>query len=68
MPGNYNDGDDYTIPEQIVFANFMTCELKKNNIPHAFNSDVHFYDRENLMWINVMLPVASEIVSPTCAP
>jgi hypothetical protein len=68
MPGNYNDGDDYTIPEQIVFANFMTCELKKNNIPHAFNSDVHFYDRENLVWINEMLPVASEIVSPTCAP
>ena len=51
MAGNYNKGDDYSIDEQVNFANFVTCELTKNNIPFAFNSDVKFYDRLTNNWI-----------------
>lgn len=72
MPGIYSEkwqgGKDgeYTISEQVVFANFVSCELKKNNIPHAFNSDQHFYDRENLKWRDEMLPVLNTILEPRC--
>lgn len=51
MAGNYNDGDDYSVKEQVIFAHFMVSELKKAGIPFAVNADTHFYDRENKTWI-----------------
>lgn len=57
MAGNYNDGDDYSVKEQVIFAHFMVSELKKAGIPFAVNADTHFYDRENKTWIKKMLPL-----------
>ena len=61
MAGNYNDGDDYTIEEQVVFAEFMTKSLSDSGIPFAVNSDTKFYDRENNQWIEEMQPVFKAI-------
>ncbi len=66
MPGNYNKGDDYSIQEQLKFAEFVTCELTKNNIPFAINSDTKFYDRINSKWIKSRLPVLKKIISANC--
>lgn len=44
MPGNYNDGNDYSIEEQQVFASYMTSRLTEAAIPFAVNSDTKFYD------------------------
>lgn len=57
MPGNYNDGNDYSIQEQVVFSQFVSCALTKENIPFAVNSDTKFYNRETNKWIDEMLPV-----------
>lgn len=57
MPGNYNDGDDYTIEEQVVFASYMTQQLTNAGIPFAVNSDTKFYDRKSNGWIPEMMPV-----------
>lgn len=57
MPGNYNDGDDYTVQEQVVFASFMKEKLAETGIPFAVNSDTKFYDRERNVWIEKMQPV-----------
>lgn len=57
MPGNYNDGNDYSIDEQKVFASYMTSQLTKAGIPFAVNSDTKFYDREKNIWIEEMQPV-----------
>lgn len=57
MAGNYNDGNDYTIAEQVKFASFMVQSLTKAGIPFAVNSDTKFYDRENHVWIDKMLPL-----------
>lgn len=57
MPGNYNDGNDYTIEEQVSFATFMTQSLSKSNIPFAVNSDTKFYSRRTNQWIEDMKPV-----------
>lgn len=61
MAGDYNDGNNYTINEQIVFASFMREELDKAEIPFAVNADTHFYDRETDNWIDVMMPVFKSI-------
>ena len=61
MPGNYNDGDDYSIEEQIEFASYMTKQLSNANIPFAVNSDTKFYDREKNKWITKMQPVFNTI-------
>lgn len=61
MPGNYNDGDDYSIEEQVVFAEFMTSALVDAQIPFAINSDAKFYDRETNNWIDHMQPVFNAI-------
>ncbi len=66
MPGNYNDGDDYTIEEQVAFASFVTFELEKYNIPFAVNSDTKFYDRETNTWIAERMPVLQAILHPDC--
>lgn len=57
MPGNYNDGNDYTIEEQVEFASYMTQQLTNAGIPFAVNSDTKFYDRETNEWIEEMQPV-----------
>lgn len=57
MAGNYNDGNDYTIEEQVNFASFMVQSLTGAGIPFAVNSDTKFYDRENQVWIDKMRPL-----------
>lgn len=57
MPGNYNDGNNYTVDEQVTFAKFMTKSLSDAQIPFDINSDAKFYDRENNKWIQKMQPV-----------
>ena len=57
MPGNYNDGNNYSIEEQIIFSEFMRKSLDDANIPFAVNADTVFYDREKNLWIDEMMPV-----------
>lgn len=66
MAGNYNKGNTYTVAEQIVFANFVTCELTKNQIPFAFNADHKYYDAQKLTWIDSVKPVFDEILQTNC--
>lgn len=61
MPGNYNNGNDYSIKEQCAFASFMVSELKKAGIPFAVNSDTKYYDRAANEWIPKMHPVFKTI-------
>ena len=61
MVGNYNDGNDYTVEEQVVFATYMTEQLSKAGIPFAINSDTKFYDREKNTWIGSMKPVFNTV-------
>lgn len=61
MPGDYNDGDNYSVEEQAIFAKFVSSELDKVNIPFAVNSDTKFYDRQNNRWYDQMLPVLNAI-------
>lgn len=57
MPGDYNDGNSYSISEQMVFAAFMCDSLDAVGIPFAVNSDTKFYDRESGQWIENMKPL-----------
>lgn len=57
MAGNYNDGDDYSMEEQIRFANYMVTQLEAAKIPFAVNSDTKFYNREINEWIVAMKPL-----------
>jgi len=66
MPGDYNDGDNYTVQEQIVFATFMSCSLRKKLIPYAVNSDTKFYDRTNNTWVGNISPVVDAFLNPVC--
>lgn len=61
MAGNYNDGNDYTVEEQVVFATYMTEQLTKAGIPFAINSDTKFYNRETNTWIETMKPVFNTV-------
>ncbi|MPN35119.1 hypothetical protein SDC9_182614 [bioreactor metagenome] len=56
MPGNYNDGNDYSVNEQVQFAKFMVQQLNKAGIPFAVNSDTKFYNRESNTWVENMKP------------
>ena len=49
MPGNYNDGNDYTIEEQVVFSSYMTQQLTNAGIPFAVNSDTKNFMTESLI-------------------
>jgi len=66
MPGNYNKGDDYTVAEQVAFATFMGCALRKAGIPYAINQANKFYDEEAGRWRGEMLPVVKAAVRPRC--
>ena len=57
MPGNYNDGNDYSVSEQSVFASFVKQQLTAAGIPFSVNSDTKFYNREKNTWIESMQPV-----------
>lgn len=61
MPGNYNNGNDYTVNEQVKFATFMTNQLIAAGIPFAVNSDTKFYNRETNKWVKKMQPVFKAI-------
>lgn len=61
MPGNYNDGNDYTIAEQVVFSQYMTQQLTQAGIPFAVNSDTKFYDRLQNQWVKEMIPIRDTI-------
>jgi hypothetical protein len=67
MPGNYLEGNDYSVEEQIVFARFVSCELAKISVPHSVNADVRFYDTATKKWVPELLPVVQEVVKPDCA-
>jgi len=62
MPGNYNKGNDYTIKEQIVFAQFVVGELRKADTPFAINSGKFFYDYETGTWDTVYKPILDIIL------
>lgn len=57
MAGDYNDGNHYSVEEQIVFASFMKQQLTQAGIPFAVNSDTKFYDREKNIWVETMQPL-----------
>ncbi len=61
MAGNYNDGNEYTVPEQMTFAAFLAETLADAGIPFAVNADTHFYDREKNRWIDEMQPLFQTI-------
>lgn len=62
MPGDYNEGDTYTIEEQVAFASYMTQSLTDAGIPFAVNADQHFYDREQRKWLEDMQPVLRQFM------
>lgn len=68
MPGDYNNGDNYTVAEQLVFGGFMSCELSKAYIPFAINADHKFYDATTNQWISSLQPVVIEILNPSNCP
>jgi hypothetical protein len=71
MAGNYNHGNDYSIPEQVAFASFVARELAKNEIPWSINADNKFYDFEKKKWFNegslAGIPIRDVILDPNKA-
>ncbi|WP_408625490.1 cellulase family glycosylhydrolase [Crassaminicella thermophila] len=63
MPSNYNDGNDYSINEQVKFAKYMSKQLYNVGIPFAVNSDTKFYNREFNKWVEETQPVFESIFS-----
>jgi hypothetical protein len=64
MPSDYNHGNDYTIKEQVKFAHFMSCALRKYHIPFAINADGQFFDCKSKKWRKKRLPVLRAIFQP----
>ena len=56
-PGNYNDGNDYTVSEQMEFASFVVSALNSKRIPFAVNEGSKYYDYSDNRWIKEMLPL-----------
>jgi Cellulase (glycosyl hydrolase family 5) len=52
MFGNYNEGNNYNINQQIVFAKYVNTKLRQLNIPYAINSDRIFIDIDKGDYIN----------------
>ena len=50
MPGNYNHGDNISIPQQVAFSRFMSCSLLHARIPFAINAGHQFYDYTTHQW------------------
>ena len=79
MPNNFNTNPqgnslgEFTVKEQMVFAMFMSCQLKKRGIPHAVNSDSKYYEREKQMWLhypsqNKSHVILDAIINPNVDP
>jgi len=66
MPGDYNKGDHYSIPEQVHFSNFISCLFRAHHVPFAINADQQFYDLEKRQWRNDRFPVLQAILHPPC--
>ena len=66
MPGNYNKGNDYSVEEQVRFATFVSCTLRRAGIPYAINADTHFYDMWRKEWREEMIPVLEAVLRPEC--
>lgn len=66
MPGNYNHGNTVEIMEQIKFAEFLSCALRKNSIPYAVNAGAKFYDYKTHMWIKKYQKVLNAFLFPEC--
>jgi len=64
MPGNYNKGNTFSIPQQIAFAHFMSCSLLYARIPFAINAGQHFYDYKTYTWRNDRYTVLMTILYP----
>lgn len=64
MAGNYNQGDNYSVAQQIEFANYFGCELKRAGIPYAVNADTQYYDRITHQWYDERAPVLDAILQP----
>lgn len=67
--GGWSVGDSaksMTNEQQIAFATFVACELQKNHLPYAVNSDIKFYDGEEGAWRPEMQPLLDAIVKPQC--
>jgi len=66
MPGNYNHGNTVGIKDQIKFSRFLSCELRKNNIPYAVNAGAKFYDYKTHTWIEKYKNVVDTFLNPNC--
>ena len=66
MPGNYNKGNTYRVPEQVAFATFVSCALRKAGIPFAINQANKFYDEEAGRLREEMRPVLKAVLRPRC--
>ena len=66
MPGNYNKANEYTVPEQVVFASFMVRELEKAKVPWAVNALQHFnsYVDGPIEWYDFRMPVLDILLDP----
>ena len=69
MPGNYNKGHDFDIPQQVRFGSFMVRSLDTKNIPWSVNAGKKFYDYDNNKWFTMTvdaggLPVIHAMVDP----
>lgn len=60
--GNYNDGNSYTVLEQVAFARFVVDSLTANSIPFVVNEGGEFYDYQATRWLDSMLPVVDGLV------
>lgn len=69
MPGNYNKGHNFTIPEQVRFGSFLVKSLDAKNIPWSVNAGKKFFDYENNEWFTKTtdaggLPVVHAMLDP----
>ncbi len=66
MPSNYNGGNDYTVPEQTVFASFLTRQLDNANVPFALNAIQQFnnYLDGTIEWKQELRPVLDAVLDP----
>jgi hypothetical protein len=52
MANDYNEGNSYSIDEQLAFASFMACSLEKAKVPFAINQENKYYDAKTEQWIS----------------
>ena len=69
MSGNYNKGNDFSIPDQVSFSSFMTRELENAGIPWSINAGNKFYDYATNEWFTTTvdaagIPVRDALIDP----